>query len=66
MIKKLHSVIDSLELPEEMRSQIVKYVNELERKTGKRFGDPKNPMLVSVRSGGFYAGYDGYGRQPRA
>jgi len=49
-----------------MWSQIVKYVNELERKTGKRFGDPKNPMLVSVRSGGFYAGYDGYGRQPRA
>ena len=50
-IKKLHSVIDSLELPEDMWSQIVKYVKELERKTGKRFGDPENPLLVSVRSG---------------
>jgi len=49
-----------------MWSQIVKYVKELERKTGKRFGDPENPLLVSVRSGGFYAGYDGYGPQPRA
>jgi len=48
-----------------MWSQIMKYVNELERKTGKRFGDPENPMLVSVRSGGFYARYDGYGPQPR-
>jgi pyruvate,orthophosphate dikinase len=50
-IKKLHSVIDSLELPEDMWSQIVKYMKELERKTGKRFGDPENPLLVSVRSG---------------
>jgi pyruvate,orthophosphate dikinase len=24
---------------------------DLEKKTGKRFGDPKNPLLVSVRSG---------------
>jgi pyruvate,orthophosphate dikinase len=26
-------------------------MSELERRTGKRFGDPKNPLLVSVRSG---------------
>ncbi len=50
-IKKLHSIIDSLELPEDIWSQIMKYVKELEKKTGKRFGDPENPLLVSVRSG---------------
>ncbi len=28
------------------------YMEELERKTGKTFGNPENPLLVSVRSGG--------------
>ncbi|HRT40284.1 MAG TPA: pyruvate, phosphate dikinase [Candidatus Woesebacteria bacterium] len=37
--------------PEGLKEQIVKALKELERNTGKVFGDPKNPLLVSVRSG---------------
>jgi pyruvate, orthophosphate dikinase len=33
------------------RDQLVDHLNALERNTGKVFGDPKNPLLVSVRSG---------------
>ena len=31
--------------------EIYKKLSELEEMTGKKFGDPKNPLLVSVRSG---------------
>jgi pyruvate,orthophosphate dikinase len=31
--------------------QIIAHLKKLERKTGKGFGDPDNPLLVSVRSG---------------
>lgn len=51
VIKKLHAIIDSLDLPGEIWSQVVSYMRELEKETGKRFGDPENPLLVSVRSG---------------
>ncbi len=34
-----------------LKKQIRDAMAELEKKTGKRFGDPKNPLLVSVRSG---------------
>ena len=34
-------------LSEQMRTSMV----ELEKETGKKFGDPQNPLLVSVRSG---------------
>src|SRR5581483_7474881 len=30
---------------------VAEAMRELERRTGKRFGDPSNPLLVSVRSG---------------
>ncbi|MFH0731084.1 MAG: PEP/pyruvate-binding domain-containing protein [Pseudomonadota bacterium] len=33
------------------RDQLACHLNALERGTGKVFGDPKNPLLVSVRSG---------------
>jgi pyruvate,orthophosphate dikinase len=33
------------------RDQLACHLNALERATGKVFGDPKNPLLVSVRSG---------------
>ena len=32
-------------------AQVDKAMAELERKTGKKLGDPKNPLLVSIRSG---------------
>lgn len=38
-------------LDPELKRQIREAMEELEKKTGKRFGDPKNPLLVSVRSG---------------
>jgi pyruvate,orthophosphate dikinase len=38
-------------LPEGLWDQVTAALKTLERKAGKRFGDPKNPLLVSVRSG---------------
>lgn len=38
-------------LPEAMVDQIHRAVRRLERETGKRWGDPDRPLLVSVRSG---------------
>jgi len=37
--------------PAELGAQVDAALAALERKTGKRFGDPANPLLVSVRSG---------------
>ncbi|MBW1997627.1 MAG: pyruvate, phosphate dikinase [Deltaproteobacteria bacterium] len=34
-----------------LKSQIVRELSRLERYTQQRFGDPKNPLLLSVRSG---------------
>ncbi|MBQ7904011.1 MAG: pyruvate, phosphate dikinase [Oscillospiraceae bacterium] len=35
----------------EIQEQIFTYLEKLEEITGKKFGDPKNPLLCSVRSG---------------
>jgi pyruvate,orthophosphate dikinase len=37
--------------PPNMAAEMSKAVAWLEKETGKKFGDPKNPLLVSVRSG---------------
>jgi pyruvate,orthophosphate dikinase len=37
--------------PEGLDVDLKKAVSWLEKETGKKFGDPKNPLLVSVRSG---------------
>jgi pyruvate,orthophosphate dikinase len=37
--------------PSGLQAQMRAAVTELERRTGKGFGDPANPLLVSVRSG---------------
>ena len=37
--------------PEGMWEQVLAAMKEVEKATGKKFGDPKNPLLVSVRSG---------------
>ncbi len=39
------------ETMKELRPIVMRYLNELEDITGKKFGDKKNPLLVSVRSG---------------
>ncbi len=38
-------------ISEEMEKQIFDHLESLEEKTGKKFGDPENPLLVSIRSG---------------
>ncbi len=38
-------------LPEEVKEEIDKNLERLEKSTGQRFGDKNNPLLVSVRSG---------------
>ncbi|PNR96774.1 pyruvate, phosphate dikinase [Petrotoga sp. 9PWA.NaAc.5.4] len=37
--------------PEGLKDDVEKAMKELEEVTGKKFGDPNNPLLVSVRSG---------------
>ena len=37
--------------PNELSAQVDAALAALEKKTGKKFGDPANPLLVSVRSG---------------
>jgi pyruvate, orthophosphate dikinase len=39
------------ELPDGLAEEIDEHVGALEKKTGKRFGDADDPLLVSVRSG---------------
>ncbi|MGC8976583.1 MAG: pyruvate, phosphate dikinase [Candidatus Ratteibacteria bacterium] len=39
------------QLPEDFEDELKKYLKKLEKITGKKFGDVKNPLLVSVRSG---------------
>ncbi|MGB8147818.1 MAG: pyruvate, phosphate dikinase, partial [Azonexus sp.] len=38
-------------LPQGLMDEVLKYMKDLEKKTGKTFGTGKNPLLVSVRSG---------------
>ncbi len=38
-------------MPEGLRDNLEQSMKWLEEQTGKRFGDPENPLLVSVRSG---------------
>jgi len=38
-------------MPAGLNEGVAEAMRELERRTGKRFGDPSNPLLVSVRSG---------------
>jgi pyruvate, orthophosphate dikinase len=43
--------LEERELPEGLQAEIDEHLGALEEKTGKRFGDPRDPLLVSVRSG---------------
>ncbi len=38
-------------LSEEIKKEVLEHLHKLEEKTGKKFGDRSNPLLVSVRSG---------------
>ncbi|GAB4564551.1 MAG: pyruvate, phosphate dikinase [Anaerolineae bacterium] len=39
------------QFPEGMWEQVLEALKVVEQRTGKKFGDPNNPLLVSVRSG---------------
>src|SRR5438477_2228151 len=39
------------EFPDGLMDEVVEEVGRLEQRAGKRFGDPHDPLLVSVRSG---------------
>ncbi len=39
--------------PHGLEAQLKKKLGQLEKQVGKKFGDSKNPLLVSVRSGSF-------------
>jgi pyruvate, orthophosphate dikinase len=43
--------LEERELPEGLQAEIDEHLGALEEKAGKRFGDPRDPLLVSVRSG---------------
>ncbi len=51
LIEKLWSIIDSLDLPDGLMEEVADHIHKLEEKRGRIFGDPENPLLVSVRSG---------------
>jgi pyruvate, orthophosphate dikinase len=38
-------------LPQDLKAEIAANLSKLERTIGRKLGDPKNPLLVSVRSG---------------
>ncbi|MBN9029118.1 MAG: pyruvate, phosphate dikinase [Rhizobiales bacterium 63-7] len=39
-------------LPDAMKAQVLDGLAHMEKATGRRFGDPERPLLLSVRSGG--------------
>jgi pyruvate, orthophosphate dikinase len=43
--------LESGEIPRGLEDEIAEHVARLEEKTGKSFGDRRDPLLVSVRSG---------------
>ena len=42
---------DGRKINDEIMAEIMEYVAKMEEMNGKKFGDLKNPLLVSVRSG---------------
>ena len=42
---------DGKKIGDDIKKQILEYITVLEKSAGKKFGDLKNPLLVSVRSG---------------
>ena len=42
---------DGRQIADDIKAEIFEYLAKMEEITGKKFGDPSNPLLVSVRSG---------------
>jgi pyruvate,orthophosphate dikinase len=43
--------LNNNQYPDTLKSEVATHLSQLEKVTGKKFGDLKNPLLVSVRSG---------------
>ena len=43
--------LKTIQISEELRIETLEHLKKLEDKVNKKFGDPSNPLLVSVRSG---------------
>src|ERR1041385_5183848 len=43
--------LETREFPEGLWDQVLSALRQVEEAMGKKFGDPKNPLLFSVRSG---------------
>lgn len=46
-----YTIDNSMIWPEELYDQVVEGIHHIERETDTKFGDPVNPLLISVRSG---------------
>lgn len=51
VFRRINSILKMPSLAAEMDNLIKHYISELEGLTGLRYGDPKAPLLLSVRSG---------------
>ncbi len=45
------SYVETGSFPDGLREEVERHLKQLEQATGKKFGSPENPLLVSVRSG---------------
>lgn len=49
---RCQDVIESLQQSnEDFKARVLTHIADLENRSGRRFGDPQNPLLLSVRSG---------------
>ncbi|MEJ5349641.1 MAG: PEP/pyruvate-binding domain-containing protein [Desulfosoma sp.] len=49
---RCQDVIESLQQSkEDFKARVMAHIADLEQRSGRRFGDPQNPLLLSVRSG---------------
>ncbi len=51
LFRKRNAVANLPHINDEMERMVTEYTHRLEKITGKTYGDPKNPLLLSVRSG---------------
>jgi len=51
IFRRFVTILKVPSLETEIDNLIKYHISELERKTGKKYGDPSNPLLLSVRSG---------------
>ena len=51
VFRRKNTIMNHPVIRKELDAQLRREISHLERLTGKRFGDPDNPLLLSVRSG---------------